>query len=147
MKWIKNDDKANVPYDAHLYWIALNDGEVILAQFDACGELYNDCCGFIGRDNNDGEWYDMKKVAYFAEFVWPKAPNSKTPVYIQWGKSKDGECRSKCGKYRIVPSYWGRTTPVEYRLESKQGSCWKVIGGTYNTQKEVKSIADSLINH
>ncbi len=55
----------------------------------------------------------------------------------EWGRSDDGYCDSKCGRFEIRPIYSGRVQPIWYAL-------WKldVRIGWYDTQREAKQAAE-----
>lgn len=35
---------------------------------------------------------------------------------IRWGRTEDGYCESKCGRFKIEPCYLGRVRPMLYVL-------------------------------
>lgn len=63
---------------------------------------------------------------------------------VKWGKSEMGYVHSKCGRFRIIPEYWGRVNPQVYRVEDKQpgglGMAWK------ETQKKCKEWVEHGLN-
>ena len=36
---------------------------------------------------------------------------------VKWERSKDGFCKSKCGRFRIKPIFAGRVKPIWYQVE------------------------------
>jgi hypothetical protein len=59
---------------------------------------------------------------------------------IKWSRSIGGFVDSKCGRYEIVPKYWGCVKPQSYVLELDGVQ----IGSSHDTQSEAKLAANKL---
>lgn len=57
---------------------------------------------------------------------------------IAWGKSDDGYCSSKCGRFHISPRWFGRVKPTCYRLLDRARN---VKSEASKTQREAKALA------
>lgn len=62
---------------------------------------------------------------------------------IKWGKSSEGYCASKCGRFTIAPLWCGRVKPQFWKLTDKKTgrearSCF--------TQREAKETAERWLN-
>lgn len=59
---------------------------------------------------------------------------------VDWNRSKDGYCESKCGRFHISPLYLGRCSPVEYELyyNSVKIKQW------YPSQRSAKEGAEAM---
>lgn len=55
---------------------------------------------------------------------------------VKWNRSEDGYVTSKCGRFHIDPLFMGCTTAQAYHLNGV---------GYYNTQREAKVAAESLV--
>ena len=60
---------------------------------------------------------------------------------LKWKRSDDGFVDSKCGRFQIVPRWWGRVAPQEYILEDKGKQV-----GSYDTQRAAKNAAERIVN-
>lgn len=57
---------------------------------------------------------------------------------IRWGKSKEGYCDSKCGRFSISPQWCGRVNPVFWKLVDNKT---KTETRCCSTQREAKEAA------
>jgi len=65
------------------------------------------------------------------------------PLAINWGRSEEGYCTSKCGRFEISPLWCGRVKPIFWKLKDKKTgretqSCF--------TQREAKLTAEHWLN-
>lgn len=63
---------------------------------------------------------------------------------VQWGRSEDGFVKSKCGRFRIIPEFWGRVQPQVYRIEDEQRGGLGMA--TFETQKKCKDWVKNGLN-
>ena len=64
------------------------------------------------------------------------------PKPLNWGRSQDGYCASKCGRFRISPLWCGRVNPLFWKLEDGA----KLISAAISTQREAKQIAARIVH-
>jgi len=61
------------------------------------------------------------------------------------GRSDNGFIESKCGRFQIIPFWWGRCTPQEYVVKyNKNNEKIKIRSGC-DTQKEAKQEAEKWL--
>lgn len=63
---------------------------------------------------------------------------------ISWGRSEDGYVVSKCGRFRIVPEFCGRSQPIWYRVEDSRAD--GIGAARFATQRVCKQWVDRSLN-
>ena len=62
---------------------------------------------------------------------------------MNWTRSNDGYCESKCGRFQVKPKFWGRVRPREFLLkDTRTGN-----SGLFDTQREAKSKAETIVQY
>lgn len=67
-----------------------------------------------------------------------------TEIRIRWNRAVDGFVESKCGRFRVIPEYWGRANPQMYRVEDTMPGGFGI--GHFETQKKCKEWVERGFN-
>ena len=64
---------------------------------------------------------------------------------IQWKRSDEGFCESKCGRFDIVPLYCGRCDPQYYEVYDNEPKPRVRVAALCDTQRECKAEVEDYL--